>query len=122
MKMLLYYVIPAVLVVFFIFLMTSAPYLKHPTSKTDDVSMYLEKMKKEVKEEQWVQASLDQDRLEKAWQEVLPRVQVASGKLEIDHINTTISRLYGFIEAHGKPGALAELSELTMYWKHLGSG
>ncbi len=119
MKILLYYVIPAGLIVFFIFLMTSAPILKDPTRKADDVSMYLKKVNKDIKEEQWVQASRDQDRLKKAWQEVLPRVQVATGKMETDHISTNISRLSGFIEAHGKPGALAELSELTMNWKHL---
>lgn len=100
--------------------MLSGSYLKQSHGEDDNVSGKLVLVKEAVKKADWESARKEIDNLEKAWEEVVPRVQFSMERDEIKHLSISLTRARAAITAKDKAGALMELEEADYYWKSLG--
>jgi Domain of unknown function (DUF4363) len=116
---LIHYLIPTIVLAFFIALMNAGPYLKEPRGEYDNVPKYFQMVEADVKTEQWDAAKNDLDALIKAWKFVIRRVQFDVERDEINGLSSNLARLDGSIDAKDKAGALAELAEAKGHWDEL---
>jgi predicted Mrr-cat superfamily restriction endonuclease len=116
---LFYYLVPAIVIAFFIAIMNAGAYLKAPWREDDNVPKYFQMVEADVKTEQWSAAKDDLDKLEKAWKIVIRRVQFDVERDELNRLSANLARLEGSIEAEDKGSALAELAEAREHWEEL---
>lgn len=112
--------IPTAIIILFVLVMHSAKILKKPLGNDDDISGSLDNMIDNVNNELWKEADDNLLKLNKAWEQVMFRVQFSSGKDEIYKLDTSIARLQGAVEAEDKAGALMEIYEIYKHWDELG--
>lgn len=112
--------IPVGLLVFFIIIMCSASFLKEPLGDKDNVPAIIDEIKTDINTGNWVGASDSADRLEKAWDIIIKRVQFSAEIEELRRVKTSLARLKGYIEATDRAGSLAELGEVKEHWTDIG--
>ncbi|MHB8062122.1 MAG: DUF4363 family protein [Ruminiclostridium sp.] len=112
--------IPTVTIVFFILIMLSGDFLKRPLGKADDIPESIQLIINDIKSESWDAADEKTERLSKAWDKVVKRVQFSSERDEINALYVNIARLHGAIWAKDKSGSLEELCEAYEHWDQLG--
>lgn len=119
-KFILYKIIPLMIVTVFVGIMQSGMILKQPLTKKDDVIFYMNTAEEQVKSEQWENALQALNKMEKANEKVVKRIQYSVERDELDSLTTSMKKAAGYIKAHEKGGALAELSEARYLWNGLG--
>lgn len=113
--------IPIVAMVLFIGVMLSSKLLKKPFGSHDDVVAHIDDLIQIIDSENWEEAKIGIDKLDRAWNKVLKRVQFSAERDEIDFINTNLARLRGAIQAEDKVNALIELHAAYNHWDNIGS-
>lgn len=114
-----YYVIVGAILILFIALMNSGNYLRKPMTGSDDVAFYLEQVENKVNQSKWEEAQQDDSRLNRAWKQIIPRIQFSVEKDEINAINVSLARLSSYIGSRDKTEARAELREAREHWASL---
>ncbi|WP_246615543.1 DUF4363 family protein [Clostridium thailandense] len=120
MKKIIAYSIPAIILGFFILIMTTGQFLKKPMREGEDVVKYISIIQEDVKAENWNYAEQDRQKLMIAWGKIVPRIQFSVERDEIYNININLARLGGIIMGKDQAGALAELGEIYENWRELG--
>lgn len=115
------YLIPALLLAFFVLIMVSGSFLKKPIDASDNVAARISAVQNALGREEWEEAAVQAKRLEAAWEKVIPRVQVGVERQDVNNLSISIARLRGAIAARDKAGALTELYELREHWNSLGT-
>ncbi|MDD4548785.1 MAG: DUF4363 family protein [Syntrophomonadaceae bacterium] len=114
-----YYSAIILILVFFIVVMNAGDYSKKPRSESDDVVLYMEQLQQNILLEQWEEAEVNNKKLHKAWQKIIPRIQFSVEKDEINAISVNFSRLSAYITSRENEDALAELYESREHWDNL---
>lgn len=120
MRRFIFYLIPTVTLLVFVIIMNAGVYMKKSWSELDDVLKHIESTKKSIKTSNWEEAKGNTEKIEKAWEKILPRIQLSVEREQINNFEVSIARLKGFLEAKDKAGCLAELSEAKEHWTDLG--
>lgn len=121
MKKIIYYLLPVVLLAIFVTIMLSGSYLKQPRGEADNVPGKLAIVKEDVRKADWESAQRELEGLEAAWRKVVPRIQFAMERDEINHLGINLARARAAITAGDKAGALMELEEAATHWRNLGN-
>lgn len=119
MKKIKLYIIPALIIIISIAIMTTGGVLKKSFSQRDNVESCIVNVKKNVEAENWEQAKLDLDKLNKSWKIVEKRVQFSVERDEMISIDRNIARIKGALYVQDKITAIVELSELSVNWDDL---
>lgn len=120
MKKLFAMLIPILILIFFILIMLSGPFLKKPRGSYDDVIKNIDITTKAVLSENWKLAEQNTKELDSAWEIVIKRIQFSTERTEINNISLNIARLKASIAAKDKSSALIELSSAKEHWNDLG--
>lgn len=121
MRRFVFYLIPALALALFFAVMNGGIYLKNSVGEEDHhFTKYYEKIRSNIKEEQWEQAINNTRTLEKVWKKKIPWIQFSVERAQINGIDISLARLEGYLEAKDKAGALAELYESKRHWDDLG--
>lgn len=120
MRKFLFYLIPIITLITFTIIMNAGNYMKKSRSELDNVLKHIDTTKKSIKTNNWNEARINAEKIEKAWEKVLPRIQLSVEREQINNFEVTIARLKGFLEAKDKAGCFAELSEAEEHWRDLG--
>ncbi|SNV66076.1 Uncharacterised protein [Clostridium cochlearium] len=112
--------IPTATLIIFILVMLSGNYFKKPMGKDDDIVGFIEIVIEDVNKENWVEADKNREKLEKAWDKVVKRIQFSSERAEMNELEASLARLKGAIMAKDKGLALVELNAAYEHWKSLG--
>lgn len=119
MKKFLGFLLPIMLLLFFIFIMLSGNFLKKPFNKKEDVMGYRNETMKDIKREQWEKGEKDIKNMENAWKIVERRIQFSVERDEMYNININIAKAKGAINIKEKSDALMELYEMGENWNEL---
>lgn len=101
--------------------MVSGSYLKQARGENDNFPDNLTLVKENVRKADWESARHHLEDTEKAWEEVLPRIQFSMERGEINNLTVSLARARAAIMAQDKPGALMELEEAASHWHRLGN-
>lgn len=112
--------IPIVTIALFVLIMLSDKYFKKPMGNDDDIQASIESVKKEIEEDNWIEANKKTDQLSSAWDKVVKRVQFSAEKDEINGFYKNLARLRGAITSNDKSNAFMELNEAYEHWENLG--
>lgn len=115
-KKIIRYAIPIVALVVFIIIMQGGIYKLGSQDNKNKVYHYKSLLAQNIEDEQWTKAAADLDELEVRWNKLIPRLEYHAEMSAITGIDMSLGRIKGFIAAHDKGGALAELGEIN---KHL---
>jgi hypothetical protein len=115
----IYYLVPIVMLAIFVLSMNMGHYLKEPRGDFDNVPKYFEVVETDLTEGNWDMAKDDLEKLENAWEAVIPRIQFDAERDEINRLSISLTRMKGAIKAQEKGGALMELEEAREHWEEL---
>ena len=95
-------------------------YLKGPKEREDDVLLHLELAQNSIVAENWTEAITHIENTEKAWDMIIPRIQIGVAKDDIVNLTLSLVRLKASIKSMDKPGCMRELAESFLYWDEIG--
>lgn len=113
------YMIPLLVLVVFVVIMQGGIYKLGSQDNKNKVYHYKSLLASNIEAEKWTNASADFDELEVRWNKLIPRLEYHAEMNAITGIDVSLGRLKGFIAAHDKGGALAELGEINKYLDNL---
>lgn len=119
MKRIVAYLIPIMILAFFVAVMNSGGVLKQPFGENDDVYGYINKLEQNVKDNDWEKAESNIELLTNAWKTVEKRIQFSVELVDIDGVKNSISRLRGAIKAKDSTSAYITIEEAKGYWDDL---
>ena len=119
-KRVIAYALPVLMILFFVYVMTTGELKKEPRSDADNISTLIQQLQQELMQEDWLIADQTLNRLEIAFGKVVPRVQYSAGRDDIINLERNLARVRGYVMAQEKAGALSELAEAEYYWHILG--
>jgi translation elongation factor EF-1beta len=99
--------------------MLSGNYFKKPRNTSEDVMSFVKTSVTDVNSENWDKAATDIGNLEKAWKNILPRIQFSVERDEIYNIGVNIAKLKAAAIVEDKSLALTELYEVMENWEEL---
>ncbi|WP_027400565.1 DUF4363 family protein [Anaerovorax odorimutans] len=120
MKKIFSYIIPVILIAFFILIMLSAPLLKQSYGEKDNVLGIIKTIEYDIDNDKWKSAEKNIDKLDDAWKIVSKRVQFSAEWDELINAESCIARARGYVKANYKAGVLSELSEVKEHWHDIG--
>ncbi len=109
------YLLPIAAIILFLVIMLSPSYFKG-----QDVHQEINRLTRDVAEENWDSATARLLLLDIEWQRVVNRIQFGAEREEINSLSRSLARLQGVINAEDKDSALAELAEVNYYWLAIG--
>jgi uncharacterized protein DUF4363 len=113
------FIIPIVTLAFFLLIMLSGSYLKQPRNPSEDIIGYINLTIEDIKSNNWDNAIDNIEKIEKAWNKIVPRIQFSVELNEIRNININIARLKGAAVVRDKTSALMELNAALENWNEL---
>ncbi|MCW3490927.1 DUF4363 family protein [Dethiobacter alkaliphilus] len=119
-KRIMAYSLPVILIMSFVYVLTSGESQKKPKAENDNVSALFLQLEKQVAAEEWEKAGETLSNLETAVGKVVPRVQYSVGRDDIINLERNLARVRGYVGAQEKAGALSELAEASYFWHILG--
>lgn len=119
MNKIIYYAIVVFIMVSFVGIMNSGNYLKKSFTATDDVPGYIDMLRDNLNTREWDKAETNYTALEKAWEEVVPRIQFSVEKDEMKDIYVNLARLEVYVDNQDSALAMSELNEIKQHWNHL---
>ena len=119
MKSFKYYTFVVLLFAVFIFIMNSGDLFKKPLGSGDDFMLYMNQVEENISVNEWQTASINYDKLHRAWKKIVPRIQYSVEKDEINAIDVNLARLKICISSQDKTLALLELNEAREHWHDL---
>lgn len=112
--------IPIFFLAICIMAMLSGPLLKKPWKEEENILQYINNIQVYCKEGEWDRSEKEIDKVEKAWESILRRVQYTSEVDEIDDIYNNIARMKGGIMAKDLGITLGSTEEIKTNWENLG--
>lgn len=100
--------------------MLSGSYFKRPKGNEDNVLSYMEAIRKDVNSNNWESAKTNAENLDKAWRNVIKRIQYGAELDEINDFTVNIARLKGAVFCKDKNNVNIELSEAYERWMEVG--
>jgi hypothetical protein len=119
MKSLKYYAFVVLLFAVFIFIMNGGDLFKKPLGSEDNFMLYMNRLEDNISITEWQTASVNYEKLLRAWKKIIPRIQYSVEKDEINAIEVNLARLKSCITSQDKALALLELSEAREHWHNL---
>src|SRR5690625_1105510 len=114
--------IPTILILLFIFIMTTGSILKQPLSSDEvDVQQLIKAVEKEIISENWEHANEQLELTKQTWSKVVKRIQFSTERDEIFELQKSLERTEGYIKAKDKGGAMAELAEARHILNDIGT-
>jgi len=114
------YMVPILVLLLFIAVMNGKLYkLTLYPEKGDDFPHYLQALKEDVTDEQWIKVQGDYDELTALWKNMVERIQFSVEKDQIEAIDVNLARMQAYIELRDKKGVVVELLELKEHWKNI---
>lgn len=115
----IYYLVSIIILGSFVLITNSGDFLRKPTSDNNDVSLHIKNLEKDILDENWDEANDNYNKLKKAWEEVVVKIQFSVEKDEINYINLNLARLEAYLKLEEEDEALAELYEMKEHWNNL---
>ena len=112
--------IPIIFLAICIMAMLSGPLLKNPWTEDENIISFIDNIERFSEENQWEQSEKEVEKVEKAWESILKRVQYTSEVDEIDDIYNNIARMKGGIRAKDLGITLGATEEIKTNWENLG--
>lgn len=119
MKSLKYYAFVVLLFAVFIFIMNGGDLFKKPLGSEDNFMLYMNRLEDNISITEWQTASVNYEKLLRAWKKIIPRIQYSVEKDEINAIEVNLARLKSCITSQDKALALLELNEAREHWHDL---
>ncbi len=119
MKRLKYYIFVILVFAVFLFIMNGGDLLKKPLVSGDDFMLYMNQLEDNISTNEWQTASINYEKLHRAWKKIVPRIQYSVEKDEINAIDVNFARLKICISNQDKTLALLELNEAREHWHEL---
>lgn len=121
MRKFIFYFIPVLALALFFAIMNGGIILKNTVGEKDHhFTRYYEKIKTNINNNQWQQATEYAEKLEDSWEKKIAWIQFSVERDQINGIDVSLARLKGYLEAKYKAGSLAELYEAKRHWDDLG--
>lgn len=117
---LLLYGVPVLILLCFVAVLNSPRLGKQPKGRDDDVLLHLQLARESVAAEDWKRALVHIEEAEKAWNLVVPRIQIGVQRGDIIELTLSLARLKTSAQCMDKPGCLRELAQLSVYWDEIG--
>jgi hypothetical protein len=114
-----YYAVIILLFAAFIFVMNGGDLFKKPLGTQDDFVFYADQVRENIAADEWEQVVSNNDKLNRAWQKIVPRIQFSVEKDEINAINVGLARLKGTIAGRDPQASIVELYEIREHWDNL---
>lgn len=110
-----------ILSIVFIFLFAqSTNYLKKPFSHNDDVQLHISNLNTMIDNKDWTGAEMELKDLEKAWGQVVKRIQFTGEEDDIKKINESIYKLKYMLRIRDVPNSTQELANIEYGWNDIG--
>ncbi|MGF9696357.1 MULTISPECIES: DUF4363 family protein [Paenibacillus] len=116
----LLYVVPIFLLILFVAIMVSGPFLKKPFGADDRLLESVQTLEKQVKGKQWTEAKSQIDYAMQAWDRIVNRIQFSVERETIYDILGTLSRIKGGVAAEDDKAIMEELHYFYVLWENLG--
>jgi len=114
-----YYLLVIILFAFFILIMNGGNLLKQPLSAEDNFMFFYDRLELNIINQNWEKAVVNNEKLNQAWNKIVPRIQFSVEKDEINAINVNLARLQAALTSRDPVLALTELSEMREHWENL---
>lgn len=110
-----------ILSIVFVFLFAqSTNYLKKPFSHNDDVQLHISNLNTMIDNKDWAGAEMELKDLEKAWGQVVKRIQFTGEEDDIKKINESIYKLKYMLRIRDVPNSTQELANIEYGWNDIG--
>lgn len=119
MQKILYYAATFSLLLIFVFILNSGDTAKKPWGTDDDFVLYAARLQKDMEKGDFKKAKSDLNQLQKAWQQIVARIQYSVEKDEINAIYVNLARIKAHIKNKDPEPALVEIEEMWNHWHHL---
>ncbi|MBB6021828.1 hypothetical protein HNR77_002923 [Paenibacillus sp. JGP012] len=116
----LLYAIPIVMLLLFIAIMASGPWLKKPFGTQDRLFESIQLLEKHVQDKQWTKAKAQVDYAMQAWDRIVNRIQFSVERESIYDILGAIARMQGGIAAKDDQAIMEEIYYFYALWDNLG--
>lgn len=83
-------------------------------SPVDD---YMEKLVEEITNEDWVQAKVTLDHIQREWKRRKPWISFNNTYTDIQDFERILAQLNAYVNVQDKPGAAAKAADLSEMWK-----
>ena len=120
-KPMVMYLLPFVVLVALAIFFSTGKQLQRPAGTPEDFPLYIEQLREDLEEEDWVNARSTLKDLEASWDAVIPRIRYSVERKQIEQINDSLTRVREAVERKEKTSALKELAELKDRWNRLGT-
>lgn len=88
-------------------------------SSVEELSYYIDRLEKNIAQENWEESSKDIGKLSKVWSKTKQNWLLFLDHQEIDNIDLTYTRLNKYVETEELPSALAEVAALKLLVQHI---
>ncbi|MCF6094956.1 DUF4363 family protein [Microaerobacter geothermalis] len=92
---------------------------KVPLFPEQDIEGFIDTLVQQVKGEEWDEAHVTYEKLIFGWKTIHRRVFLNAQEGDISDLETALSELRAFIDAHEKTDALSTLYRLQTLWKNI---
>ncbi|MEO2258577.1 DUF4363 family protein [Paenibacillus amylolyticus] len=116
----LLYVLPIFLILVFVAIMATGPFLKKPFGNDDRLLESIQILEKQVKGEKWTEATSQVDYAMKAWDKIVNRIQFSVERETIYDILGTLARIKGGVAAEDDKAIMEEIYYFYVLWDNLG--
>ncbi|MBY0204994.1 hypothetical protein J2T16_000433 [Paenibacillus intestini] len=116
----LLYTIPIIMLLLFIAIMISGPWLKKPFGTQDRLLESIQKLEKQVLDKQWTQAKDQIEYSLQAWHRIVNRIQFSVERESIYDILGALARIQGGIAAQDDQAIMEEIYYFYALWDNLG--
>ncbi|WP_434750944.1 DUF4363 family protein [Paenibacillus amylolyticus] len=116
----LIYTLPILILLLFITIMVSGPWLKKPFGTQDRLLESVQMLEKQVQDKQWVPAKAQVEYAMQAWDRIVNRIQYSVERESIYDILGALARIQGGIAAKDDQAIMEEIYYFYALWDNLG--
>lgn len=88
-------------------------------STANELLVMAERIEKNVANEEWQQAESNFSKLHAEWERTITKWTILIDHIELDQINTSMSRTKQFMDTRDLSGFMSEMAELKLLIKHV---
>ncbi|MBU7008086.1 DUF4363 family protein [Phosphitispora fastidiosa] len=88
-------------------------------STANELLVMAERIEKSVANDDWQQAESDFSKLHAIWERTIVKWTILIDHIELDQINTSMSRTKKFMDTRDLSGFMSEMAELKLLIKHV---
>ena len=121
-KRFLVYGLTILVVLIFLGIMSSGPYIKSYHSSAKEIDSILTQIQESVNAKSWQKAEKELSSLDKAWADLAPIIQISSEEDDVKQFSQVIKHLKGYLKAKDTASSFGEMELLKLIWERLGTG